>query len=59
MIIGKTTGYFFEKEREDGKKRHTDYVKMKALGYGASDFQNLAYNKSFLIAEATEEEFIF
>lgn len=57
MIIGKTTGYFFEKEREDGKKRHTDYGKMKALGYGASDFQNLAYNKSFLIAEATEEEF--
>ena len=57
MIIGKTNSEFLEKEREDGKRRHTDYETMKALGYGASDFQQLAYYKSFLIAEASDEEF--
>ena len=57
MKIGKTNSSFYEKERIDGKRRHTDYGKMKALGYNAADFQYLAYNKSFLIAEATEEEF--
>ncbi len=57
MKIGKTNSEFLEKERKDGKRRHTDYGKMKALGYKAADFQNLAYGKSFLIAEATDDEF--
>ena len=57
MIIGKTNSEFLEKEIKNGKRRHTDYDKMKALGYGASDFQQLAYYKSFLIAEASDEEF--
>ncbi len=57
MKIGTTNNKFLEAEMADGKRRHTDYGKMKALGYGAADFQNLAYGKSFLIAEATDEEF--
>ena len=57
MIIGNTNSSFLEDLKEGGKMRHTDYSKMKALGYGSADFQQLSYNKSFLIAEATDAEF--
>ena len=57
MIIGNTNSSFLGDLKEGGKMRHTDYSNMKALGYGSADFQQLAYNKSFLIADATDAEF--